>query len=183
MKRLRFVWPARLVKRPRLELDYIAAPQRPVWPGVLVLAVALALAAHLALRHREARESMVRLEAQSGLLLPQRKAAAGIPRERLETEARAAEAVARELSVPWAALIGALERASMRDVALLQLQPDAQRRMVHLTAAARDREAMFTYMRRLSAARGLTDVHLVTHQMRREDARLPIEFALEASLQ
>ncbi len=36
----------------------------------------------------------------------------------------------------------------MRDVAILQLQPDAQQRAAALVAEARQREAMFEYLRR-----------------------------------
>jgi Tfp pilus assembly protein PilN len=89
--------------------------------------------------------------------------------------------VVRELALPWASLVQAIEQASTRQVALLQLQPDAEKRIVKLTAEARSREAMFDYMRRLGAANGLADVHIVSHQVQREDPQHPIQFSVQAS--
>lgn len=170
------------VKPRRLELDYLAPPGRPLWPGIALLALSLALGAHLFLRYQGARQELVRLEAESGLILPERRPVRVLPRERLQAEAKAAEAVVRELTLPWAALIGALEQAATRDVALLQLQPDADQRRLRLTAEARDREAMFAYLRRLEAAPRLGEVHLVSHRVHEEDPQRPIEFSVQAAL-
>jgi hypothetical protein len=153
-----------------------------LWPGVLLLVLSLGVGGYLLERYREARQDIARLEAESGLVLPERRPARAVPRERLEAEAKAAEAVVRQLTVPWGALVAALEKASMRDVALLQLQPDADQRRLRLTAEARDRDAMFTYLRRLEAAPALAEVVLISHQVQLEDPQRPIQFSLQASL-
>jgi hypothetical protein len=147
----------------------------------VVLAVALALAAWLTERYREARVEVARLETQSGLIVPERPAKP-IPREKVEEEARNAEAVVRQLTLPWAALIGTIEQAATREVAILQLQPDAETRLLRLTAETRHREAMFDFVRRLGAAQGLADVHLVSHQVQREDPQQPVQFSIQASI-
>jgi hypothetical protein len=147
----------------------------------VVLAVSLALAAWLTERYREARVEVARLETQSGLIVPERPAKP-IPREKVEEEARNAEAVVRQLTLPWAALIGTIEQAATREVAILQLQPDAETRLLRLTAETRHREAMFDFVRRLGAAQGLADVHLVSHQVQREDPQQPVQFSIQASI-
>ena len=147
----------------------------------MVLAVSLALAAWLTDRYREARVEVARLETQSGLIVPERPAKP-IPREKIEEEARNAEAVVRQLTLPWAALIGTIEQAATREVAILQLQPDAETRLLRLTAETRHREAMFDFVRRLGAAQGLADVHLVSHQVQREDPQQPVQFSIQASI-
>jgi hypothetical protein len=147
----------------------------------VVLAVSLALAAWLTDRYREARVEVARLETQSGLIVPERPAKP-IPREKIEEEARNAEAVVRQLTLPWAALIGTIEQAATREVAILQLQPDAETRLLRLTAETRHREAMFDFVRRLGAAQGLADVHLVSHQVQREDPQQPVQFSIQASI-
>ena len=76
----------------------------------------------------------------------------------------------------------AIEQAATRDVAILQLQPDAETRSLKLIAEARQREAMFEYLRRLGAARGLSEVHIVSHQVQRDDPQRPIQFSLQASM-
>ena len=166
----------------RLELDYLAPPRRAPWAGVALLAASLAVGGYLAERYRDAREALVRLEAESGLLTPERRPVRALPRERLEAQTKAAEAVVRELTVPWGTLIATLEAASARDVALLQLQPDADQRRLRLTAEARDRESMFAYVKRLEAAPALVEVHLVSHQVQTDDPQRPIQFSLQAAL-
>ena len=146
-----------------------------------MLTVSLALAAWLSERYLDARVEVARLETQSGLVPPERPAKP-IPRERIEEEARNAEAVVRQLTLPWAALIGTIEQAATREVAILQLQPDAETRLLRLTAETRHREAMFDFVRRLGAAQGLADVHLVSHQVQREDPQRPVQFSIQASI-
>jgi hypothetical protein len=94
--------------------------RRPVWPGLAVLALSLALAASLAHRYRAAEVELVRLQAESGLVAPQRPVRE-IPKAKLEEEAKSAEAVVRSLTLPWAPLIGTIEKAATKEVAILQL--------------------------------------------------------------
>jgi len=82
----------------------------------------------------------------------------------------------------FAPLLRSLEEAATRDVAILQLQPDAHLRVVKLTAEARSQEAMFAYLRRLAAAKNLGDTHLVSHQVQRDDPQRPIQFSVQAAL-
>jgi Tfp pilus assembly protein PilN len=121
---------------------------------------------------------VVRLEAQGGLATQRRAREA--PRGRVDEETRAAEAVVRQLSVPWATLIAAIEQTATKEVAILQLQPDVEQGVLRLTAEARRREAMFDYLRRLSAAKGLSEVHLVSHQVQETDPQRPVQFAVQA---
>lgn len=146
-----------------------------------MLVLSLALAAWLTERYRDARVEVARLETQSGLIAPERPAKP-IPREKIEEEARNAEAVVRQLTLPWATLIGTIEQAATREVAILQLQPDADTRLLRLTAETRQRDAMFDFVRRLAASPGLADVHLVSHQVQREDPQQPVQFSIQANI-
>src|SRR5438034_8437634 len=108
----------------RLELDYVAPVRRPHWPGLVVLALSLAVAGGMLARYRDAQREVVRLEAESGLIAPDRRPARAVSRERLEEEAKLAEGVVRQLTLPWAKLIGTIEQAASRDVAILQLRSE-----------------------------------------------------------
>jgi hypothetical protein len=147
-----------------------------------LLAVALALSAVAMERYRDVRDDLARLQAQAGLVLPGGRATRALPKERLDEQAKSAEAVVRQLTLPWASLIGAIEQAATRDVAILQLQPDAEHSVLRLTAEARNREAMFEYLKRLGAARELTNVVLVSHQVQKDEPQQPIQFAVQALL-
>lgn len=165
----------------RLELDFIAAPRRSLWPGVALLAIALSVAGALGARYHNVKAELERLETAGGLLSPDRRLQRAIPRERVEEEAKHVESVVRQLTLPWASLVGTIEAAATRDVAILQLQPDAQQHLLRLTAEARHQDAMLEYLRRLVAASVLTDVHVVSHQVQQEDPRRPVQFAVQAS--
>jgi Tfp pilus assembly protein PilN len=170
------------MKPRRVELDYIAAPRRPLWLGMALLVLALGIAAALLARYHDTQLELLRLEAAAGLVGPERRAARVVPKERLDEEVKAAEAVVRTLTVPWAPLVETLERAATREVAILQLQPDAQSRTLRLTVEARSREAMFDYVRRLGASKTLADVHIVSHLVQIDDPQRPIQFSVQAAL-
>ncbi len=166
----------------RLHLDYIVPPPRPIWAGVLLLLLALGLAGELWVHYRDTQAELLRLEATAGMATQERRPARVLPKERLDEETKAAEAVVRELTLPWGPLIGTLEEAATRDVAILQLQPDAQQRVLKLTAQAHTQDAMFNYVRRLGAASTLGEVHLVSHQVQRDDPQRPIQFSVQATM-
>ncbi len=170
------------MKPRRVELDYIAPVRRAPWVGLAVLVVSLAVASYLLASYRDAKLELARLEAAAGLISPERRPARALTKERIEEEVKSAEAVVRELTLPWAAVIEAVERAATREVAVLQLQPDAHSRILRITAEARSREAMFGYLRRLDAAKELSDVHVVSHQVQLDDPQRPLQFAVQATL-
>ena len=152
-----------------------------MWPGVAALAVALALSAVVFERYRDVRDELARLQAQAGLV-PGARLGRPLPKERLDEQAKSAEAVVRQLTLPWASLVGAIEGAATKDVAILQLQPDAEHSVLRLTAEARHRDAMFDYLKRLGAAPQLTNVVLVSHQVQKDEPQQPIQFSVQALL-
>jgi Tfp pilus assembly protein PilN len=165
----------------RLELDFIAPPRRRAWPGILLLAASLVGAGALGLHYRNIELELKRLETAGSLVSAERRPLRVLPKERLDEAVKDAEAVVRQLTLPWGSLAESVESAATKDVALLQLQPDAQQRLLHLTAEARHQEAMLEYLRRLAATRVLTDVHVVSHQVQLENPQHPIQFAVQAS--
>jgi hypothetical protein len=168
------------MRRAALELDFIAAPRRARLAGFVVLAVALGIGGVLASRYQAAQQRLQQLEAAEGLLRasPAPRAA---PRERLEDQVKSAQVIVRQLALPWAELIDSLERSAMRDVSVLHVQPDAQQRLMRVTAEARGEAQMLEYLRRVGAARSFSEVHLLSHQVREDDPLRPIQFSLQAS--
>jgi len=165
----------------RLELDFVAPPRRPLWPGALVLAGSLAVSAVLGMYYHNVRVELEQLQTAGGLLGAERRTQRSIPKERIEEAVRNAETVVRQLTLPWASLAETIESAVTPDVAILQLQPDAQQRLLRLTAEARHQKGMLEYLRRLAANRVLADVHVVSHQVQQEDPQRPIQFVVQAS--
>lgn len=168
------------MRRAPLELDFVAPPRHLAAAGWLVLVAALLVATDQVGRYRDALEGRQRLEAMQALLAAGRPPAA-LPRERLDEQWKQAQAVLRQLALPWARLIESLESAAVPGVALLQIQPDAQQALLRVTAEARAQEPMLDYVRRLEATRAFSGVHLLSHQVQLDDPRQPIQFALQAS--
>ena len=166
----------------RLQIDYIVPPRRPRLAGFIVLALALAAAGVLVERYREVKLALERVEASGGLVNAERRPARAVSRERIQEEAKSAEAVLRQLSLPWSAIIETVEKAATADVAILQMQPDAQQRQLRLAAEARTQEAMLEYVRGLVAAKSLANAHVVSHQVQVDDPQRPIQFTVQASL-
>jgi hypothetical protein len=169
------------MKPRRLDLDHFAAPRRARWPGFLVLAIAAAVAGEVAEQYHDAQLALERHQAVQGMLNVQRPATKSIPKAQLDEQVKSAEAVVRQLTLPWGRLIGALEATGGKDVAILQLQPDAQQRVLRVTAEARNQEAMVDYLRRLSEVQGFSYVHLLNHQVQQENPQRPIQFTAQAS--
>lgn len=165
----------------RLELDYIAARRRAPWLGLVVLALGIAAAAHLIERYRDAQFEITRIDATQGLLSAERRPPRAVSKERLDDEYRQVESVVQQLTLPWASLIHAVEEAGGSEVAVLQLQPDAQQRRLRLTAEAKDYDAMLAYLQRLGETKVLHEVHLLSHQVQLEDAQRPTQFSLQAT--
>lgn len=168
------------MKRAPLELDFVVAPRRPRLAGVLVLAAAVAVAGLLVSKYRDGHAHLQRLEAAAALLEVSR-APRPVPRERLDEQMKGAQSTVRQLALPWAELIDSLERSAIRDVSVLQIQPDAQQRTIRVTAEARGEGQMLEYVRRVGAAGGFSEVHLVSHQVREDDPQRPLQFSLQAS--
>lgn len=165
----------------RLQLDFIAPPRRPRWLGYTLLVVSLVIAADLVVRYTEARLGLERIEAGRDLLNDERLQPRPVSREKLDEQIKNVELVVRQLALPWASLIHTLEDAATNDVAILQLQPDAQQRLLRVTAEARHQDAMFEYLRQLANAKALLHVHLVSHQVQFDDPQRPIQFSVQAS--
>jgi hypothetical protein len=166
--------------RQPLQLDFIRPRTRGRLTGFFVLGLSLVLAGGLVFKYREAQQRVHEIEAVESLVSSSRPAPT-VPRERLEGEIKTAQATVRQLALPWGQLIDSLERASVKEVALLHIQPDAQTRLLRVTASAPREELMLEYLRRLGATGNFTEVHLVSHQLREDEPMRPIQFSVQAS--
>lgn len=98
----------------------------------------------------------------------------------LQTQVNAATV---QLQTHWFSLLAALEQAQNRDIALLQLLPDAPRARFSLTGEAKNYQALLKYVSALQATSTLAYVHLQKHQVNETHPQQPVQFEIEGAWQ
>lgn len=170
----------------RLNLDLIKS-QMPVWPGMLVLFIAIVGTLFSYWQYSVVNERNTAMEselAQVDVARQKSHAAnrsATLSSTELEVEGRRAREVASLLLLPWRDLFSALESASQNNVALLAIEPDYKKHQVRITAEAKDFDILIRYLKRLGDTPQLKFVRLLRYEVREDDAQHPLRFTIEAS--
>lgn len=92
-----------------------------------------------------------------------------------------ANEVLLQLALPWDDLFTAVETSDDDKIALLSIDPDAQKRLVKISGEARSLDCMLNYVRLLQESGLLTEVNLNNHQINQQDPEKPIRFSLVAA--
>jgi hypothetical protein len=168
---------------PRLDLD-LSPTRGSVRPMSWVLLAAGVLAATVAALQFQTASGQHRREARALLALEAslNKTRAGGAAKSSPQEARGARAstsAIRELQVPWAKLFAALESVASQNVALLSVEPSAQRQEIRLVAEAKSDDAMLDFLEALRA-QDLREVVLVSHQVQAQTPGTPLRFQARA---
>jgi len=161
----------------RLELDYVAHPRPLLWPGLALLALAVAAAWMLVVRYQAAERPLAVLMAAQDFLPAARQSRRDPAGGSVEEEKRVSTVVQR-LDFPWNRIIRAVESASVQNVTLMQMQPETEERALRLLAEAKDTEAMIEFIRRLTAAKISSGVYPVSHRVVVDDPRRPLQFSV-----
>ncbi len=143
--------------------------------GVALLAFGLFQSAQLVARQSQARATLREVEAAHAVV-----AAPARPDVRQVALSRATRQVAGTLTTPWSRLLTSLGSASVKDVALLSVEPSVAKRSVRLTAEARDTGEMLAYVAALQRDPRLSSVVLVTHQVQAQTPGTPVRFQVQA---
>lgn len=163
----------------RLDLDF--APRRRVPFGVwMMLLVGVVLSVDALLRAAALSDDIERAAAAAASPRGSSRTADARIDPALAKDLRAAEQVVNRLALPWDALFLTVEKAASDRVALLAIEPDAQKRELAITGEAFDYLALLTYVAQLSEPGQLSDVHLVRHETKKDDPRHPLTFTIAA---
>jgi hypothetical protein len=167
---------------PALMLDFAAPRVRTTPIGVGLLIFGMGALAAACFEYRAATLHRAALELRLAAILRHSV------HERVITPygARLAEeaaAIARQLGTPWTAVLSDLEAAG-RDtrgrVALLSVEPDYDKHLVHINAESRDLSMALEYLRRLQESPSLRYPMLDSHDVVAEDKEHPVRFAMTA---
>lgn len=100
--------------------------------------------------------------------------------EGMAKEVKRANEVLRQLSLPWGGLFQTIESAGTKNVALLGLEPDTEKRQVKIIGEAKNIEAMLDYIKRLENHQVFGTVYLQSHHVQSQDPEKPVRFVLQA---
>jgi Tfp pilus assembly protein PilN len=165
---------------PRMVIDYQHTRNHRLGWFLLVLGALLCLGAMLSKERLEQEVGVVDAHLHGGSKATDAPAAATARGRTVEMEISEAEEVARQLATPWQKLFQSLERASSEEVALLSVQPDAQRGSVSIVGEAKEYGDVLTFARRLNQQAPLGDAHLVGTEIREADPQRPMVFTIAA---
>jgi Tfp pilus assembly protein PilN len=168
---------------PALALDFKHTPRRGMWLGILLLVIGAAAMAQVMYTEHMLSESIATAQRRQDSL-SQRSAIQPAPQQ-LDDPTRQqaiqqANVILQQLALPWNTLFQALESTHEKDIALLTIQPDANKHSVRIGGEAKSLDVLLTYITQLEHSGVLNQVYLTSHEVRVEDAEKPVRFALVA---
>jgi hypothetical protein len=163
----------------RIDLDFAARSRRSQLAGTVLAAVALAVAGDAAWSYVNAKRTIAEAETLIARAHPHgvSRAAKAVSPE----EVAVARDTVQRLTLPWPGLFGAIESASSQDVALLTVEPDPRSGKVTISGDSKDYLAALTYVLNLSRSDAFSGVELVRHEVKANDPRHPVAFAISAA--
>lgn len=165
-----------------LKIDFADTRRLPRSVTLALLGVSLALAASAVDAYRDARAA---LDDWHDEVASSRAARTPAPTRGVDKAAAAelaqAHEIAAQLALPWDPLFRAVEAATPADIALLRVEPNAQKRNLRLVGEGRDIHAVLGYVRQLEAQPLLRDVYLLDHGTSDADPQRPARFVIEAA--
>lgn len=168
----------------RLQLDYQARTRPFPWAGAILCALALAVAGLAGAYYHSLRGQIAYwdgLARQSG-----RGSAPRVPRNKIAAsdmalEIKHANEVLSKITLPWDKLFQAVEWSSGQDVALLGIEPNAEKNEVKISGEAKNMMAVLGYLRHLTAQEVISSAYLRSHQVQQQDPDKPVRFSLVAA--
>ncbi len=170
-----------------LLLDYQRNNKPVPWLGLIVLVVALAALALMGSYYQTLNHRITFWERKAERIerLSSHRAVASRPLSKQAAnaqilEAKQANQVLRQLSLPWNDLFKAVETSSGQSIALLSMEPDIKKGMVIISGEAKDLDALLNYVKQLSTHEVFDWVALQNHQIQQADPEKPLHFSLRA---
>jgi hypothetical protein len=168
-----------------LDLDFQRGPQRLHWSSVVLIVTGALCLGIVARMHFSLTDKIAvfehRIDAAGRTLKRQAPTpeAAMDPATRGE-QTREADDILGLLSLPWQSALLQIEDVGRPDIALLGVEPDLQKGVIHLSGEARTYEAILAYMKQLQSRPGLTEVLLQSHQRDEQRPGQPTRFLITA---
>ena len=167
----------------KIDLDYAARRSPLGWvllgAGVAAAGTAALLYAGLADQSAQWEQVAQKAARQSAALVAVRDDPED--RRRLLLQVEDANEVIGRLSLPWNELFQGIEDCAIDTVALLSVQPQPQQGLITLRGEARSYADVIAYMERIESSGAFARARLLSHRVKRENPRHPVDFAIVAN--
>ncbi|MGV0983645.1 MAG: hypothetical protein ACOYB2_03770 [Limnohabitans sp.] len=92
---------------------------------------------------------------------------------------RVGERVSRQLNTPWDKLFSSIEFSQFKDVAVLEISPDATASKVRISGEVRDQDALTEYTKSFWKNENFSGAYLVRQKINDKSPENPIQFSLD----
>jgi Tfp pilus assembly protein PilN len=169
----------------KIQLDYQSDKQN-LWLGMALLVLGVGSMVLVSNAYQQQSEQLAEQEVALARIkneTPTHKIALPVEHdsEKLALEVKQANAVILQLSLPWQALFEAFEGAHQNDIAVLSIEPDAQKAWVRISGEAKSLDSLPAYVAYLQKVPLFQEVTLLNHQIQDQDPQKPVRFMLQAS--
>lgn len=164
----------------RIEVDFIPQRRRLSFSGIVLLIVGVVTAAWV---FDDLRSSNTAVELLEISIARYDTRSSGHAATTSPHDSEAVTAATRQLMTPWSQLLTDLEQAALdsdRNVALLEVAPDKNKRSVRVSGEARSLEHAIAYVERLQAAPSLRAPLLENHEVQTSNNERPVRFVVLA---
>lgn len=167
-----------------MKLDYLS-DGRNIWIGIVVLIAGVSATLFMGWRYHEESQKISLQEARIETIRAARASRLNVlpvetDSEQIALETGQAKAIILELNLPWKELFEAIESYQKDDVAVLAIEPDAQKGLVRISGEAKSLDSLVAYLAYLQKIPLLRDIELVNHQIQEQDPQQPVRFMLQA---
>lgn len=169
-----------------LHLDYQSSMRAHTWSGTVLLFFALIacilMTAYYAMLSKKLDQWEEKAEQMQNTLSRQHVVGPTSVRAASEiaVEVKHAKEIVQELTLPWGRLFQAIESVGGKDVTLLTLEPNPEKKTVKIGGEAKNMMALLNYLRQLQDCDAFSSVYLQSHQVQRQDIQKPVRFLLLA---
>lgn len=95
-------------------------------------------------------------------------------------ELEKANAILRQINLPWETLFDSIEHIATEDIALLSLQPNVTNRTLRIRGEARNMAVLLDFVEAMEREVIFEKVHLVNYKIKQDNPYRPIDFLLTA---
>jgi hypothetical protein len=169
-----------------LDIDFasnnIAYYQRLTVYGTVLMVLALGFSAYFFTEHKKIEQTLRETQARLAVMSPEQPTAVvqQVVETASEAELKYAREIVAQLSAPWNPLLSALEQSTMRNIALLSIEPNRKKQQIVITGQAKNIESTLSYIKQLERIEALSQVYLLKHNIDQSDPYKPVGFTILA---